>query len=248
MQSSNPAFSNSFVENFSHADSPSRTMTVEGTAVKAMVLLAIMMTTFGCAWSMTESGSMSYGVIIGASIFGFIVAMVTCFKPLLAPWTSPFYAALQGIALGGISRAFEDPRIGYPGIALQAIALTGGVTFVMLIIYATRLIRVTGQLASAIMAATGAVCLLYLASMVMSMFGASVPFIHSNGTIGIAFSVFVVGLAAFNLLLDFDFIETGARENYSKAMEWYGAFALMITLVWMYRQILDLLRKINSRD
>jgi uncharacterized YccA/Bax inhibitor family protein len=223
-------------------------MTVEGTAVKALILLAIMMVTFIFAWNMTQTGGMSYGVIIGASIAGFVVAMITCFKPMAAPWTSPIYSALQGIALGGISRAFEDPRIGYPGIAVQAVALTGGVTFLMLFLYATRIIRVTGQLASAIMAATGAVCLLYMVSFVMSMFGGSMPFIHESGTIGIAFGIFVVGLAAFNLLLDFDFIEKGAEARLSKAMEWYGAFALMITLVWMYRQILDVLRKINSRD
>ncbi len=248
LQSSNPAFSNTFVQNLTFAETRSRTMTVEGTAIKALVLLAVMMATFTLAWNLTETGRMSYGVITGSSIAGFIVAMVICFKPTAAPLASPIYAALQGVALGGISRAFEDPRIGYPGIAVQAVALTGGVTFLMLLLYATRLIRVTGQLTSAILAATGAVCLLYVVSAVMSLFGGSMPFIHESGPIGIAFGVFVVGLAAFNLLLDFDFIEKGAEQHLSKNMEWYGAFALMLTLVWMYLQILDLLRKINSRD
>jgi uncharacterized YccA/Bax inhibitor family protein len=246
VQSSNPAFSESFVENFAYANSQTRTMTVEGTAIKAVLLLAIMSATFGLAWTMTETGKMSYAVIIGSSLAAFVVAMITCFKPLSAPFTSPFYAALQGVALGGISRAVEATS--YPGIALQAVVLTGGVTFLMLFIYATRLIKVTGQLASAVIAATGGICLLYLGMWVYSMFGGDTSMITGSGPIGIGFGVFVVGLAAFNLLLDFDFIEKGAQANLSKAMEWYGAFALMITLVWMYRQILDLLRKVNGRD
>jgi uncharacterized YccA/Bax inhibitor family protein len=246
LQSSNPAFSETFVENFAYANSQSRTMTVEGTAIKAVLLLAIMSTTFCVAWTMTETGKMSYAVIGVSSLLSFVVAMITCFKPLSAPWTSPIYAALQGIALGGISRAVEATT--YPGIALQAVVLSGGVTFLMLFIYATRLIKVTGQLASAVIAATGGICLLYLGMWIYSMFGGDTTLITGSGPFSIGFSVFVVGLAAFNLLLDFDFIEKGSEQHLSKAMEWYGAFALMITLVWMYRQILDLLRKLNSRD
>ncbi len=245
MQSSNPAFSNTFVQNFSYADSPVRTMSVEGTAIKALGLLAILMVAFGFSWTMTESGQMSYGVIMGSVIIGLVVGLITCFKPTIASITGPIYSVAEGIALGAISRAFE---VRYPGIAVQAVALTGGVTFLMLFIYATRIIRVTGQLASAIMAATGGIALVYLASWIMGMFGMQIPLIHSSGTFGIAFSVFVVGLAAFNLLLDFDFIEKGSESHLSKNMEWYGAFALMMTLVWMYIQILDLLRKINSRN
>jgi uncharacterized YccA/Bax inhibitor family protein len=246
LQSSNPAFSDTFVENFAYANSQSRTMTVEGTATKAVLLLAIMSTTFAVAWSMTETGKMSYGVIGVSSLLAFVVAMFTCFKPLSAAWTSPIYSALQGIALGGISRAVEATT--YPGIALQAVILTSGVTFLMFVIYATRLIRVTGQLASAVIAATGGICLLYLGAWIYSMFGCDISLIQGSSNFSIGFSFFVVGLAAFNLLLDFDFIEKGAQSHLDKRMEWYGAFALMITLVWMYRQILDLLRKMNSRN
>ena len=245
MQTSNPAFSDNFARNFEVASTRSTTMTVQGTATKAFVLLAIMMSTAYFAWTRTEDGSMAYGALIGSGIGAFVVAMITCFKPTIAMWTSPVYAALQGICLGAISRAFE---MRWPGIVVQAVALTGGVTFLMLFVYATGLIKVTGQLAAGIVAATGAICLVYLVSFLMSMFGGHMPYIHESGPIGIGFGVFVVGLAAFNLLLDFDFIDQGARHGLSKNMEWYGAFALMITLVWMYRQILDLLRKINSRD
>jgi len=245
LQTHNPAFSNNFVQNLEMASSRSTTMSVQGTATKAVVLLGIMMTTAYFAWTGTEAGTMAYGAIIGSGIAAFIVAMITCFKPTIAMWTSPVYAGLQGIFLGAISRAFE---MRFPGIVVQAVALTGGVTFLMFVIYATGLIKVTGQLTAGIAAATGAICLVYLVSFLMSMFGGHMPYIHDSGPIGIGFGVFVVGLAAFNLLVDFDFIERGAQSGLSKNMEWYGAFALMITLVWMYQQILDLLRKLNSRN
>jgi len=245
LQSTNPAFSQSFAQNFDYAGTRSNTMTVQGTAMKAFVLLAIMMTTAGYSWTRVAEGSMSIGLAVGSGIGAFVLAMITIFRPTASPYTSPLYAGLQGICLGAISRIFEAR---FPGIVVQAVALTGGVTFLMLFIYATRLIRVTGQLTAAIVSATGAIFLVYMASWIMSMFGTRIPYIHDSGPIGIGFGLFVVGLAAFNLLLDFDLIEQGSNQGWAKSMEWYGAFALMITLVWMYRQILDLLRKINGRD
>lgn len=242
MQTSNPAFSDTFAQNFDFAGS--RTMTVQGTALKAMVLLAIVFASAAFAWVQSEQGTLGRGVLYGSVIVGGIVALVTCFKPTWAAITGPIYSACEGVFLGLLSRYLE---MRYPGIVAQAIALTGGVTFLMLFFYVTGIIRVTGQLVTGIMAATGAIALLYLVSFVMSFFGGSIGFIHSSTPIGIGFSVFVVGLAAFNLLLDFDFIDRGSRSGMSKSMEWYGAFALMVTLVWLYFEILRLLAKLYDR-
>lgn len=244
LQTSNPAFSEKFAQNFDYAGARSTAMTVQGTALKAFVLLVIMTTTACVAWTMIESGSMPYGVAIGSAIAAFVVGLITCFKPTIAMWTSPVYSALQGIFVGSISRAVE---VRYPGVVVQAVALSGAVTFLMLFVYATGIIKVTGQLVTGIVAATGAIALLYLVNLIMRAFGADIPFIQSNGPFGIAFSVFVVGLAAFNLLLDFDFIDRGSKSGLSKQMEWYGAFGLMVTLVWLYLEVLRLLTKLNSR-
>ncbi len=244
MQSSNPAFNENLLGHFDYASPRSAVMTVQGTVVKSLVLLTILMGTAGWAWTQIQANELKPAVFFGAALGGTILAFVTIFSQKAAPWTAPVYAALEGVFLGGIS-FFTDQK--YPGLAIQAVMATGGVTFVMLFLYGTRMIQVTGKLAGAIVAATGAICLLYLISMVMSLFGTSMPFIHASGPIGIAFSVFVVGLAAFNLLLDFDFIERGAEHNLPKYMEWYGAFGLMLTLVWLYLEILRLLRKLSDR-
>jgi uncharacterized YccA/Bax inhibitor family protein len=244
MQTSNPAFSQTFAENFDRAGSRSTTMTVQGTGLKAMVLLAIVMAMAAVSWTMSAEGNLAPGILIGSFVGGLVFFFITVFKPTAAPWTAPLYSACEGVLLGVISRYAE---LRFPGIAIQAVALTGGVTFLMLFLYVTGIIKVTGQLATGIMAATGAIALLYLVSMVMSMFGTSIPFIHSAGPFGIAFSVFVVGLAAFNLLLDFDFIDRGSQAGLSKSMEWYGAFGLMVTLIWLYLEVLRLLMKLNRR-
>jgi uncharacterized YccA/Bax inhibitor family protein len=246
VQSSNPAFSDNILAHFDQSRSRevSTTMTVQGTALKAFVLLTILMLTAAWAWQETEQNVLPQGLLVGSVIGGFVLAMITTFKPTWAPWTSPVYAALEGVFLGALSRVVE---MRYPGIAIQAVALTGGVTFVMLFVYVTGLIRVTGKLVGAVTAATGAIALVYLASMVAGMFGYQFPLIHSSGGFGIAFSVFVVGLAAFNLLLDFDQIERWSRGGVPKSMEWYGAFGLMVTLVWLYLEVLRLLRKLQDR-
>ncbi|WP_435009698.1 Bax inhibitor-1/YccA family protein [Tundrisphaera lichenicola] len=244
MQTNNPAFSENFARNFDYAGGRSSTMTVQGTSLKAMVLLAIVMATATYSWVKTEEGTLTGGFLMGSAIGGFVFALITMFKPTLAPWTAPVYSALQGIFLGAISRLAEQR---FPGIAIQAVGLTGGVTFLMLFLYVTGIIKVTGQLVSAIVAATGAIALLYLATIVLSMFHIQIPFIFEAGPIGIGFSLFVVGLAAFNLLLDFDFIDRGSQAGLSKSMEWYGAFALMVTLIWLYLEVLRLLQKVNSR-
>ena len=159
--------------------------------------------------------------------------------------TTPLYAALEGLALGGISLAFEAR---YPGIVMNAVGLTFGTLAALLLAYRSGLVRATENFKLGIFAATGGIALLYLVSMVMGFFGKSIPFIHGSGLIGIGFSVFVVIIASLNLVLDFDFIETASRRGAPKYMEWYGAYGLMVTLVWLYLEILRLLSKINSRD
>jgi uncharacterized YccA/Bax inhibitor family protein len=244
MQTSNPAFSETFAQNFDYAGTRSTTMTIQGTALKAMVLLAIVMATATFSWVQSEQGTMAPGLMIGGLVGGLVFALITMFKPTAAPWTAPLYSACEGLLLGVISRYAE---MKYHGIAIQAVALTGGVTFLMLFFYVTGIIKVTGQLVTGIMAATGAIALLYLVSMVMRLCGAEIPFIGGSTPIGIGFSVFVVGLAAFNLLLDFDFIDRGSQAGLAKSMEWYGAFALMVTLIWLYLEVLRLLQKVYSR-
>ena len=244
MQSSNPAFNDNLLAQFDHAATRSTSMTVQGTALKSMILLAILSVAAAWSWSTASSGDLGQGMLIGAGIGGFVLALITIFNPMIAGWTSPVYAALEGIFLGALSQQID---LRYPGIAMQAVALTGGVTFLMLFIYVTGIIKVTGQLASAVMAATGAIALVYLVSMIVSLCGGHFPYIHDAGPIGIGFSLFVVGLAAFNLLLDFDFIEKGSESGLPKQMEWYGAFGLMVTLVWLYLEVLRLLRKLQDR-
>jgi uncharacterized YccA/Bax inhibitor family protein len=230
MQTSNPAFSGRFAQDFDYAGVKTTTMTVQGTCLKAMVLLAIVMATASFSWIQSEQGNMGPGLMIGGLVGGLVFFFITVFNKKAAPWSAPLYSACEGLLLGVISRYAE---LRYPGIAIQAVGLTGAVTFLMLFFYVTGIIKVTGQLVTGIMAATGAIAVLYLVSMLMSLFGASIPFIGGNGPLAIGFSVFVVGLAAFNLLLDFDFIERGSQAGLAKSMEWYGAFGLMVTLIWL---------------
>jgi uncharacterized YccA/Bax inhibitor family protein len=244
---SNPAFSRDMFPGYEqvYGVPQSTTMTVPGTVGKTFVLLAILMGTAAWAWNAAAGQTLGYGLLAGAGIGGFIVAMITMFKPTIAPWTAPLYAALEGVLLGAISQVVE---LRYPGgIALQAVTLTCGVLFIMLFAYATRLIRVTEKLKMGIVVATSALCLFYLVSMLLGFFGVQVPLLFSSSIYGIGFSLFVVGLAAFNLLLDFDFIEKASESNAPKYMEWYGAFGLMVTLIWLYLEILRLLMKLASQ-
>jgi uncharacterized YccA/Bax inhibitor family protein len=250
---SNPAFANDMFAGYEQVYGVERstTMTVQGTAVKTLVLLAIMGATAAWSWNSLASGDIGMGVVAISGIGGFITAMITIFKPTAAPWTAPIYAAFEGVFLGAISQViqirYEDRYPGVGGIVMQAVSLTGGVLCVMMFVYATRLIRVTDKLRTGIVVATGAVALVYVVSMVLRLFGMQVPLIYSSGMLGIGFSLFVVGLAAFNLLMDFDFIEKSAQHEAPKFMEWYGAFGLMVTLIWLYIEILRLLMKLADR-
>lgn len=219
------------------------TMTVEGSVQKTLVLLLIAAATGTFTWSRYFAGQDVTGWLMGGIIGGFAVAMVTIFRPQTSHVTAPLYAALEGLALGAISAIYHDA---YQGVPAQAIMLTGGVLLVMLALYTSGVIKVTDNLRSGIVAATGAVMVVYIISIVLRLFGAGIPMIHESGPVGILFSLVVVGIAAFNLVLDFDFIETGAREGAPKRFEWFGAFGLMVTLVWLYLEILRLLGKMRD--
>jgi uncharacterized YccA/Bax inhibitor family protein len=256
LATSNPAFNHEMFANYEQVYGTTRStaMTIQGTIGKTFALLAILSATAIYTWTETANGHLQGVVLPAAGIGGFILAMITIFRPSVSPWTAPVYAAFEGVFLGALSCLIENSMLDqlgqprYPGIAIQAVSMTAGTLFVMLFVFATRLVRVTDRLRAGIVGATGALCLVYMIAFVASfVFRAHVPFINDPSPIGIGFSVFVVGLAAFNLLLDFDFIEKGAQAGAPKYMEWYGAFGLMVTLVWLYLEILRLLRKFQDR-
>jgi uncharacterized YccA/Bax inhibitor family protein len=220
-------------------------MTITGTVNKTAMSLIVLLVAAMFVWDKGAQGQLPMFWVWGGVIGGFAVAMVTTFKPVWAPYTTPLYAALEGLALGGISYVFEQM---YPGIVAQAVFLTFGTLGALLFAYRSGIIRATENFKLGVFAATGGIGLVYLLSFVLGFFGISVPLIHSSGTFGILFSVFVVVIAALNLVLDFDFIEQGAERGAPKYMEWYGAFGLLVTLVWLYLEILRLLAKLQSRD
>jgi uncharacterized YccA/Bax inhibitor family protein len=186
-----------------------------------------------------------YSWVIGGALVGFGLAMVTVFKKAWSPVTGPLYALAEGLLLGGLSAVFERQ---FPGIVIQAVSLTFGVAFALLLAYTTRLIKPTENFKMGVAAATGGVALVYLTSMVLGLFGVSMPFLHDASPLGIGISIVIVIIAALNLVLDFDFIEQGAEQGAPKYMEWYAAFGLVVTLVWLYLEILRLLSKLQSRN
>ncbi len=188
--------------------------TVQGTIGKTSLLLAILSATALWSWYAMAAGQLQFIVLPVSAIAGLVLAILTISRPTAAPWTAPIYAAMEGVLLGAISQIVEMRfHDSYPGIALQAVMLTVGTLMVMLFVYGSGIIRVTERLKAGVVMATGAVCLFYFASMILRMFGVAIPFVFSAHPIGIAFSLFVVGLAAFNLLLDFDFIEEAAQRR-----------------------------------
>ena len=253
MKTSNPALSDKTFRDVSRTqygglvDEASR-MTLSGTVNKTGILLLCAIATAAWTWhlflqsrDMAEVAPLMMGGLIG----GFIFAMVTVFKKEWAPVTAPIYALLEGLVLGGIS-AVVDMR--YPGIAIQAVSLTFGTLFVLLLAYRSGMIKVTQKFRLGIIAATGGIMVFYLLEMVLGFFGIHFIAVNGSGPIGIIFSLFVVGIAALNLVLDFDFIEQGVNYGAPKYMEWYGAFGIMVTLVWLYLEILRLLSKMRSRN
>jgi uncharacterized YccA/Bax inhibitor family protein len=223
-------------------------MTLNGTVNRTGILLICAFATAAYTWRafmQTHDPADVTGLLMVGVFGGFITALVTIFKQSWAPITAPIYALLEGLFLGGIS-AFLELR--YPGIAVQAVGLTFGTLLTMLVLYSSGLIKVTNKLRIGIIAATGGIALFYLMEIVLGFFGIQFVSINGSGVIGIAFSLFVCAIAALNLVLDFDFIEQGVNAGAPKFMEWYGAFGIMVTLVWLYLEILRLLAKMRSRN
>jgi uncharacterized YccA/Bax inhibitor family protein len=221
-------------------------MTISGTVNKTGLLLILAVISGSLTWykaALNPAGAAPW--MIAGLIGGFIVALVTVFKKDWAAVTAPIYAILEGLALGGISAMFEAS---YKGIVFMAVMLTFGTLASILLAYRMGIIRATENFKLGVIAATGGIALFYLASMVMVFFGINAPLIHSATPMGIGFSVVVVIIAALNLVLDFDFIEQGAAAGAPKYMEWYAAFGLMVTLVWLYLEILRLLAKLQAKN
>ena len=233
-RSGNPAFSQGFGINQSVTG---EVMTLDGTVNKTGILLGLCVGGAYFGWN-------APGLALPAALIGFVIALFTIFRPKNSPYTAPAYAAIEGVALGGITMIFEAQ---YPGIGIQAIGLTFGILASLLFCYKSGIIKPTENLRLMIFAGTMGIFILYAVSFIMSFFGNSIGFIHSNGLFGIGFSLFVVAIASLNLVLDFDFIEEGAEKGMPKYLEWYGAFSLMVTLVWLYLEILRLLAKLRSR-
>lgn len=236
------------------------TLRRQGVASATAVLLAIIAVVAVVGWNMvttrTEVGVNAQGQIVErqavdlpawvivACLVGFALVIVTFFKPFWARVTAPIYAVAEGLLIGAISKVYE---VRFEGIVLQAVGLTIGVFTMMLVLYATGRIRVTPRFRLGIIAATGGIALIYLATLVMRLFGGDMPFIHGTGPVGIGFSLVVVVIAALNLTLDFDFVDRAERAGAPRQLEWFAALGLVVTLVWLYLELLRLLGKLRSR-
>lgn len=224
-------------------------MTVRGTLNKFGFLFIMVLASAAFTWYRFYNGQDINVLMIGGAIGGLIVAIVLAFKPNLSGYLAPLYALLEGFFIGGIS-AFINFAMAesYPGIIMQAVGLTFGVAISMFLLYNFRVIKATERFKSVVITATMGIAFFYLIAFVLSFFNIDIPFLHEGGWLGIGFSLFVVTIAALNLIMDFDMIEQGAEMGAPKYMEWYGAFGLMVTIVWLYIEILRLLSKIASRD
>jgi len=245
MRSSNPALPTTLYNDVRAYGG--ETMTVQGVIFKTLISLMLVLMTAGYTWikfAETQNPAAVAPWMIGGAIAGFALAMATVFKKEWSPVTAPLYALAEGLFIGGISAIFE---YSYSGIVFQAACLTFGTTFAMLLVYQSGLIRVTETFKMVLMTATGGIAIVYFVSFILSFFGISVPFIYGSGLFGILFSLFVVGIAALNLVMDFDFIKKGSSAGAPKYMEWYGSFALMVTLIWLYIEFLRLLAKTRDR-
>jgi uncharacterized YccA/Bax inhibitor family protein len=247
MRSSNPALTSNTFSGFGSV-SNTETMTIQGTVNKTASLLLLVLLSSAWTWNMFfnargQLAGIQTWMTIGL-VGGFVFSLLTIFKKNWAPITAPAYACMEGLFLGAASALFESA---YPGIVIQAVGLTTATLVAMLFAYRTGWIRMTDKFKLGLVASTGGIALVYFVSMILGFFGISVPFIHGSGLFSIVFSLFVVGVAALNLVMDFDFIEQASRRRVPKYMEWYGAFALMVTLVWLYIEMLRLLSKLNQR-
>jgi uncharacterized YccA/Bax inhibitor family protein len=245
MRTANPALNEKTFRTVEHT-ATGETMTLDGTVNRTAILALLVILSAMWTWKMAFANDPLVGAwTIGGAISGFVIAIVTVFKKNWSAVTAPMYALAEGLFLGGLSAFFETV---YPGIVIQAVSLTFGTLVCLLLAYRSGIIKATENFKLGIVAATGAIGLIYLVTMGLGFFGIKMPFIHESGIIGIGFSLFVVVIAALNLVLDFDFIENGAAQGAPKYMEWFAAFGLMVTLIWLYVEILRLLSKLRSRN
>jgi uncharacterized YccA/Bax inhibitor family protein len=245
MRTSNPMLRASTFD--ARAEAGVSQMTILGTVHKTALLVLIVFAAATWSWNRlaTEGGEAMYPWMIGSSIGGLVLGLVTCFRQTIAHITSPLYAACEGVFLGAVSALLDTM---YPGIAIQAVGLTTTTLLALLIAYRSGLIRATENFKLGMAAAMGALLLFYLVTFALRMFGVDMPFLHDGGLLSIGISMGIVILAALNLVLDFDFIEQGEAKGAPKHMEWYAAFGLLVTLVWLYLETLRLLAKLQSRD
>ena len=255
IKTSNPALGQNTFSSFAQSQyggslvDASTRMTLNGSVNKTGILLLCAVATAAWTWnSFLGTHDLSFaGPAIMIGVFGgLIFALITAFKKEWSPVTAPIYALLEGLVLGGLSAVFN---LRYPGIAMEAVGLTFGTLFVLLLAYKSGLIKVTQKFRLGVVAATGGVFLFYMAQMLLGFFHVSFfSSVYGSGIVGIGFSFIVVGIAALNLVLDFDFVEQGVAYGVPKYMEWYAAFGIMVTLVWLYMEILILLSKLRSRN
>ncbi|MET3207336.1 UNVERIFIED_CONTAM: putative YccA/Bax inhibitor family protein [Paenibacillus sp. PvR008] len=246
MSFSNPVLRDDIFVREDEREVSEQRMTIGGTVNKTLLLLVLLIVSGSVAWYMTYQGTVEVLSLLTAGFIGMAgVALAISFFPKTAPLLSPVYAILSGFALGGVSAFMEYE---YPGIVANAILLTVGILFLMLFMYTQRIIKVTRGFISFVVLCTMAIALVTLVDFILNFFGMNVPYIHETGWLGIGISLFIVIIAALNLLVDFNFIEEQADQGAPKYMEWYGAFALLVTLVWLYVRILDLLAKFSKRD
>ncbi len=246
MRSSNPVMTGRIFEKAGIANDGG-VMTINGTLNKIGLMLLLLIVSASYTWKLVlgdDPGRVGTMAIFGG-IGGFIVAMVTVFRPKSSPYTAPVYAILEGMFLGAISAVINAK---YPGVAFQAVLLTIGTLFTMLFLFRSGRIRATPKFRKGVMMATGAVFFAYLFSWILSMFGMPMGFMHSSGPLGILISLVIIVIAALNLIMDFDFIEKGSQMGAPKYMEWFGAFGLMVTLIWLYIEFLRLLSRFAGRD
>jgi uncharacterized YccA/Bax inhibitor family protein len=225
------------------------TMSVKGTLNKFGFLMIMMMASSVFSWKYAEAGNNIMPLLIISVIGGLILGIIMARKPQTSSYLSPAYALIEGLFVGSISAYFEYGKMasgGFSGIVFQAIGITFTVAIVMYTLYRLKVIKVTQKLRSIIILATVSVAIFYLVTWVLSLaFGIYIPFLTENSALGIGFSVLMVGLASMNLLLNFDDIEKGVEMGAPKFMEWYSAFGLLVTIVWLYLEILRLLAKLN---
>jgi uncharacterized YccA/Bax inhibitor family protein len=238
-ESSNPVLKQTILDNAGYVNR-SESMTASGAVNKTLLLAVLLLIGAGIGWTFPNKL-----FLLPAAILGLVLVLIASFKKEWSPIIAPIYAIVEGVFVGAVSLAYS---YAFDGIIFHAVSLTIGVLFLMLFLYKAKIIQVTQRLRSVIMMATGAIMLTYLVSFVLSFFNIQVPMIHSTGLLGIGFSLVVVVIASLNLLLDFDFFEKGQQAGLPKHMEWFAGMGLIITLVWLYLEILRLLSKFTSRD